>query len=67
MIWKRVETVKRRMVLVLFFVVSLSGLFNVVNATDGSFADQFVGSPLLILTAIIIIDIVAFFYHKVRR
>jgi hypothetical protein len=31
------------------------------------FISQFVGSPLLILTAIIVIDIIAFIYHKIRK
>jgi len=29
--------------------------------------NQFLGSPLLILTAIIVIDIIAFIYHKIRK
>jgi hypothetical protein len=32
-----------------------------------SFITQFLGSPLLILTAIIAIDIIAFIYHKIRK
>jgi hypothetical protein len=31
------------------------------------FVNQFVGSPLLVLTAIIVIDIIAFIYHKIRK
>ena len=32
-----------------------------------SFINQFLGSPLLILTAIIVIDIIVFVYHKIRK
>ncbi len=42
-------------------------LINFVNAAEESFVDQFLGSPLLVLVAIIVIDIVAFIYHKIRR
>ncbi|MDI6905636.1 MAG: hypothetical protein QMD13_09185 [Candidatus Bathyarchaeia archaeon] len=42
-------------------------LINSVNAAEESFADQFLGSPLVVLVAIIVIDIIAFIYHKVRR
>jgi hypothetical protein len=38
-----------------------------VYAADESFTDQFLGSPLLILTATIVIVAVAFVYHKIRR
>lgn len=38
-----------------------------VNAESESFVEQFIGSPLLILVAIIIIDIIAFAYHKLRK
>jgi len=31
------------------------------------FVDQFLGTPLLILTAIIIIDIIFFAYHKIKK
>jgi hypothetical protein len=32
-----------------------------------SFVSQFLGSPLLILTVIIVIDVIAFIYHKIRK
>jgi len=40
---------------------------NVVGASDESFTEQFLGSPLLVLTAIIIIDIIALIYRKIRK
>jgi len=45
----------------------LFALINIVGAADESFVDQFLGSPLLVLVAIIIIDIIAFIYHRVRK
>ena len=38
-----------------------------VSASDGSTADQFLGSPLLILVALLVIDMVALAYHKLRK
>jgi len=31
------------------------------------FVNQFLGSPLLILTVILIIDVIAFIYYKIRK
>ncbi|MGQ9624668.1 MAG: hypothetical protein ACUVUF_05380 [Candidatus Bathycorpusculaceae bacterium] len=42
-------------------------LVNVVSASEESFTEQFLGSPLLVLTAIIIIDIIALVYRKIRK
>jgi hypothetical protein len=42
-------------------------LTNIVSASDESFTEQFLGSPLLVLTAIIIIDIIALIYRKIRK
>ncbi|MEM3673652.1 MAG: hypothetical protein QW468_05480 [Candidatus Bathyarchaeia archaeon] len=39
----------------------------VVGASEEPFTEQFLGSPLLVLTAIIIIDIMALIYRKIRR
>jgi cadmium resistance protein CadD (predicted permease) len=52
------------------FLVLLTLLFVLVtrvSASDGSAADQFLGSPLLILVSLIAIDIIAFMYHKLLR
>lgn len=51
----------------LFLLLLLFALIRVVWATDGSLATQFLGSPLLILVALIILDAIAFVYHKIRR
>jgi len=59
--------VKRSVALVLYSLFLLFGLVNIVIAADESFVDQFLGSPLFILVAIIVIDLVAFIYHKVRK
>jgi hypothetical protein len=47
----------------LFFFTSIGS----VEAADVSFTDQFLGSPLLILAGLIVIVIIAFIYHKIRR
>ena len=51
----------------LYFLLLLSALIRAVWATDDSLATQFLGSPLLILVALIILDAIAFVYHKIRR
>jgi hypothetical protein len=38
-----------------------------VNADGESLADQFLGSPLLILVGILVIVGVAFVYHRMRK
>lgn len=48
----------------LFFLFTFVSL---ANAADESFPNQFVGSPLLILVAVIIIDVIAFLYHKLKK
>ncbi len=48
----------------MFFLLSF---VNVVGASEESFTEQFLGSPLLVLTAIIIIDIIALIYRKIRE
>ena len=47
----------------LFFLASIGS----VKAGDVSFADQFLGSPLLILAGLFVIVIIAFIYHKIKR
>jgi hypothetical protein len=47
-------------------LVSFSLIGN-VWAADESSVDQFLGNPLLILASVIIIDAVAFVYHKLRK
>ncbi len=58
---------KRQTVSVLYSLLILFPLINVVSAADESFTDQFLGSPLLVLAAIIILDIIALIYHKIRK
>jgi cadmium resistance protein CadD (predicted permease) len=48
-------------------VFLMFALINRVYAADESFADQFLGSPLLILVAIVVIVAAAFVYHKIRK
>lgn len=42
-------------------------LINSVHAEEEPFADKFLGSPLLVLAAIVVIDVIAFIYHRIRR
>ncbi|MDI6846830.1 MAG: hypothetical protein QMD23_01675 [Candidatus Bathyarchaeia archaeon] len=58
---------KKQKVLAFQLLLFLFTLINSVNAAEESFVDQFLGSPLVVLVAIIVIDIIAFIYHKVRR
>lgn len=58
---------KKQKVLAFYPLLSIFTLINSVNAADESLVDQFLGSPLLVLVAIIVIDIIAFIYHKLRR
>jgi hypothetical protein len=58
---------KRQMALAFASVFLMFALINRVYAADESFADQFLGSPLLILVAIIVIVAAAFVYHKIRK
>jgi len=57
----------RRIALASYLLLFLFTFVSTVNAADESFADKFLGSPLLILVAIIAIDIIAFIYHKIRK
>ncbi|HEY4674431.1 MAG TPA: hypothetical protein VIH48_00080 [Candidatus Bathyarchaeia archaeon] len=58
---------KTRTVLASNLLLSLFALVNVARAANESFTDQFLGSPLLALVAIAIIDVIAFVYHKIRK
>jgi len=58
---------RNRKLLALYPLTFLFVFISSANAAEDSLADQFLGSPLIILVAIIVIDIVAFIYHKVRR
>ena len=55
---------RRKIVLAL---LSLFASVGTVRAEGESSGSQFLESPLLILTAILIIDAIAFAYHKIRK
>jgi len=57
---------KRRIALATHLML-LIALVNHVNASDGPAMDQFLGSPLLILGAIFVVDIIALAYRKIRK
>jgi hypothetical protein len=57
-----------RLVKVFLYVLTLlSSLIGIVRAADESFASQFVDSPLLALAALVVIDVIAFIYHRMRK
>jgi hypothetical protein len=56
---------KKWMMSVKYFLLLLSTLVNYVKADDP--LATFVGSPLLILVAFIVIDFIAFVFHKIRK
>ena len=58
---------KRMISLVSVFTSLFFALVNGVWAQDESFGDKFLGSPLLILTILIIVDLIAVVFHKIRR
>ncbi len=49
-----------------FFTLSTL-LINSVNAEGDSFTDKFLGSPLIVLVVIVVIDILAFVFHTIKR
>jgi len=53
--------------LTLFVLFMLSISINSVNAEGESFTDKFLGSPLIVLVVIIVIDIFAFIFHRIKR
>jgi len=58
---------KRRILsLSAFLMFAFCGLRNAVFADD-SFVDKFIGNPLLILAALMVIVAVVYAYHKIRK
>jgi hypothetical protein len=59
---------KKNLATIIFCILLLVfPLINHAYAAEESLPSKFLGSPLLILTAIIIIDIIAFLYRKIRK
>jgi cadmium resistance protein CadD (predicted permease) len=50
-----------------YILFLLFALISSVSAEEESFVDKFLGSPLLVLVAIIVIDVAAFIYQRIRR
>jgi hypothetical protein len=44
-----------------------SAVIGVTYAADDSFASQFLGSPLLVLVVIFIVDAIVLIYHRARK
>lgn len=57
----------KKIKLSLYILFLLFMLINSVVAQEKTFVDKFLGSPLLVLVAIIVIDIIALIYHRIRR
>jgi hypothetical protein len=58
---------KRRILLLsALLLFAFCGLSNVAFADD-SLVDKFIGNPLLILAALLVIVAVAYAYHKIRK
>jgi len=59
---------KKNLATLIFCTLLLvSTLINYAYAAEESLPSKFLGSPLLILTAIIIIDIIAYLCRKIRK
>ena len=61
------ETVSFISFLVLFTLIGYVGASDGSPVSGPSAADQVLGSPLLILVALLIIDVIAFGYRKLRK
>jgi cadmium resistance protein CadD (predicted permease) len=57
----------KKVILPLHVLFLLFTFINSVSAEEEPFVNKFLGSPLLVLVAIIVIDVIAFVYHKIRR
>lgn len=51
----------------LHFFLIFSAVIGVTYAADDSFASQFLGSPLLVLVVILVVDVIALIYHRARK
>jgi hypothetical protein len=63
----RVFNTKKHVLTAFYSLFFLFAFVSYADAGDGSFANDFLGSPLLILIILIIIDAVAFVFHKIRK
>lgn len=58
---------RKQAFLALNVVLILSAFVRMANASEETFADSFLGSPLLVLAVILIIDAVAVVYYRIRK
>lgn len=58
---------KRMISLVSVSMLLFLALVNGAWAQDETFTDKFLGSPLLILTIVIIVALIATVFHKIRK
>ncbi|MEM1540299.1 MAG: hypothetical protein QXJ07_02820 [Candidatus Bathyarchaeia archaeon] len=54
-------------IILIHMLLLVSIFINHVYAAEESFPSRFLGSPLLVLKAIIVIDMIAYFYRKIRK
>lgn len=47
--------------------LAMFSFMSCVYAENGSVADRFLGSPLLALTVIVVIVVIAFIYRRIRK
>ena len=58
---------RKQAFLALNVVLILSAFVGIAKASEETFADSFLGSPLLVLAVILIIDAVAIAYYRIRK
>jgi len=58
---------KRRTSLFLLSLIVLSAFIDLVHAAGGPSTSDFLGSPLLVLVVLLIIDVIAVIYHRARK
>jgi 4-amino-4-deoxy-L-arabinose transferase-like glycosyltransferase len=58
---------KRRILPALYGAFILFALIGIARAEDDFLFSQFLETPLLTLAILIIIDVIAFIYHKIRK
>jgi|YelNatPaOPRAMG01_1025707.scaffolds.fasta_scaffold00413_19 hypothetical protein len=58
---------KKKLAVFITFLLALNLVSEALAAESEPPMDSFLGSPLLALTAIIVVDVIAFLYRKLRR
>ena len=61
------EVLRKTKCLMMAALFLFLGLVDTVRAQEETFADKFLGSPLLVLTIIIVIAFLAMVFHRLRK